>query len=101
MGLRKTMPELPRGIVAQSVYTAADWPDATAAQRAGMRHLKHAFLTRPHFVAYWVNDLPAAAPWIARHLFGLPLLTWTVRTAEQRARAARYADQMIFEGFKP
>ena len=31
----------------------------------------------------------------------LPLLTWTVRTPEQRARAARYADQMIFEGFVP
>jgi glycerophosphoryl diester phosphodiesterase len=29
------------------------------------------------------------------------LLTWTVRTPEQRARAARYADQMIFEGFVP
>jgi hypothetical protein len=24
-----------------------------------------------------------------------------VRTPEQRARAARYADQMIFEGFLP
>jgi glycerophosphoryl diester phosphodiesterase len=101
MGLREAMPKLPRGIVAQSTYTAADWPDATAAQREGMRHLRHALRTRPHFVAYWVNDLPAAAPSIARHVFGLPLLTWTVRTTEQRARAARYADQMIFEGFRP
>jgi glycerophosphoryl diester phosphodiesterase len=66
-----------------------------------MRHLKHALRTQPQFVAYWVNDLPAPAPWIARHIFGLPLLTWTVRTAEQRARATRYADQMIFEGFQP
>ena len=66
-----------------------------------MLHLRHAFRTRPHFVAYWVNELPAAAPWIARHVFGLPLLTWTVRTPEQRERAARYADQMIFEGFRP
>jgi glycerophosphoryl diester phosphodiesterase len=38
---------------------------------------------------------------MARHLFGLPLLAWTVRTPEQRERAARYADQMIFEGFRP
>ncbi len=99
--LRETMPELPRGIVAQRIYTEADWPEATVAQRNGMLHLKHAFRTRPHFVAYWVNDLPAPAPWIARHVFGLPLLTWTVRTPEQRERAARYADQMIFEGFRP
>jgi glycerophosphoryl diester phosphodiesterase len=99
--LRETMPELPRGIVAERIYGEADWPQATAAQRKGMRHLRHAFQTRPHFVAYSVNDLPAPAPWIARHVFGLPLLTWTVRTPEQRERAARYADQMIFEGFRP
>lgn len=101
IALRETMPELPRGIVAQSRYTEADWPEATPAQREGMRHLKHAFHTRPVFVAYWVNDLPSPAPWIARNLFGLPLLTWTVRTAEQRTRAGKYADQMIFEGFRP
>jgi glycerophosphoryl diester phosphodiesterase len=101
MALREKMPQLPRGIIAQREYTAADWPEATPAQRQGMLHLRHAFRTRPHFVAYWVNDLPAAAPWIARHVFGCPLLTWTVRTPQQRERAAHYADQMIFEGFRP
>jgi glycerophosphoryl diester phosphodiesterase len=101
VALREMLPELPRGVVAQRHYTETDWPEATPAQRTGMRQLKHALRTQPQFVAYWVNDLPAPAPWIARHIFGLPLLTWTVRTAEQRARAARYADQMIFEGFRP
>ena len=101
VALRELLPQLPRGIVAQRDYTANDWPEATTSQRDGMRHLKHALGTRPHFVAYWVNDLPAPAPWLARHMFGLPLLTWTVRTPEQRARAGRYADQMIFEGFRP
>jgi glycerophosphoryl diester phosphodiesterase len=101
MALREAMPELPRGIVAERHYTEADWPEASAAQRREMTHLRHAFRTKPQFVAYWVNELPAAAPWITRHGFGMPLLTWTVRTPEQRARAARYADQMIFEGFVP
>jgi glycerophosphoryl diester phosphodiesterase len=101
LALRETMPKLPRGIVAERSYDAADWPEATPAQRRGMLHLRHAFRTRPHFVAYWVDELPAPAPWIARHVFGLPLLGWTVRTPEQRQRAARYADQMIFEGFLP
>ena len=101
MALREWMPGLARGIVAERSYEAADWPEATQAQRAGMLHLRHAFRTRPHFVAYGVDELPAAAPWIARNIFGLPLLTWTVRTPEQRTRAARYADQMIFEGFRP
>ena len=101
LALREKMPALPRGIIAEREYTAADWPEATPAQRRGMEHLRHAFRTRPHFIAFWVNELPAAAPWIARHIFGLPLLTWTVRTPEQRERAARHADQMIFEGFLP
>jgi glycerophosphoryl diester phosphodiesterase len=101
LALRQLMPQLPRGIIAERRYDAADWPEATPAQRRGMLHLRHAFRTRPHFVAFWVDELPAAAPWIARHVFGLPLLTWTVRTPAQRERAARYADQMIFEGFRP
>ena len=101
LALRDMMPELPRGIVAERSYEEADWPEATAAQRQGMLHLRHAFRTRPHFVAYWVDELPALAPWIARTVFGLPVLTWTVRTPEQRERAARHADQMIFEGFVP
>src|SRR5216684_2607170 len=92
MALRELMPERPRGIVAERTYDAADWPEASPAQRQGMLHLRHAFRTRPHFVAYWVDELPSPAPWIARNIFGCPLLTWTVRTPEQRERAARYAD---------
>jgi glycerophosphoryl diester phosphodiesterase len=101
MGLRELMPQLPRGVIAEREYTAADWPEATPAQRDGMLYLRHAFRTQPHFVAYWVDDLPAWAPRIARDVFRCPLLTWTVRTPEQREKAARYADQMIFEGFRP
>jgi glycerophosphoryl diester phosphodiesterase len=101
MALRELLPNRPRGIVAERTYDAADWPEATPAQRRGMLHLRHAFRTQPHFVAWSVDDLPAAAPWIARNLFGCPLLTWTVRTPEQRAIAARHADQIIFEGFWP
>jgi glycerophosphoryl diester phosphodiesterase len=101
MALRELIPSRPRGIVAEREYTADDWLEATPAQRRGMMHLRHAFRTRPDFVAYWVDDLPAPAPWIARNLFACPLLTWTVRTPEQRAVAKRHADQMIFEGFLP
>jgi glycerophosphoryl diester phosphodiesterase len=99
--LRELIPSRPRGIVAERHYTEADWPQASPAQRRGMTHLRHFFRTRPDFVAYWVDELPTAAPWIARNIFGCPLLTWTVRTPEQRKRAARYADQMIFEGLLP
>ena len=101
LALREQMPALPRGIIAQRKYDDDYWKKLTPEQRQEMLHLRHAFRTRPHFVAFWVDQLPAPAPWIARNIFGLPLLTWTVRTPEQRERAARYADQMIFEGFLP
>ena len=101
VALRELIPGRARGIVAEHEYTAEEWPEASAEQRRGMTHLRHAFRTRPHFVAYWVDELPAAAPWIARNVFGLPLLSWTVRTPEQRTRAISNADQMIFEGFLP
>jgi glycerophosphoryl diester phosphodiesterase len=47
--------------------------------------------SNPDFLAYDIRDLPSAS---AR---GLPVLTWTVRSAEDRARAARHADQIIYE----
>ncbi len=101
LALRELMPQLPRGVTAEYAYGEADWPQATAAQRRNMQHLRHAFRTRPHFIAFRVDDLPAVAPWVAHQLFGCALLAWTVRTSTQRERAARYADQMIFEGFVP
>jgi glycerophosphoryl diester phosphodiesterase len=101
LALREIAPQLTRGIVAQRSYDDGYWTKLTQQQRDSMLHLRHFLRTRPHFVAYWVNELPAPAPWIARNIFGCPLLTWTVRTPEQRERAGRYADQMIFEGFRP
>ena len=94
-------PGLPRGIVAERHYTHPEWDGLSAGARFQLAHLLHAFRTRPHFVAYGVKDLPAFAPLLARLAFGLPLLTWTVRSDADRHCARRYASQMIFEGFRP
>ena len=99
--LRSLCPERPRGVVAELKYEHSEWRSLSTRTRRALTYFLHAMRSRPQFVAYSVRDLPAAIPWIARTLFRLPLLTWTVRTPEDRARAARYADQMIFEGFRP
>jgi glycerophosphoryl diester phosphodiesterase len=99
--LREIAPGLPRGIVAERHYEDAEWRELTARQRRSLAFLLHGYRTRPHFAAYHVKDLPSPGPWIARHIFGLPLLTWTVRTEEDRQRARTWANQMIFEGFRP
>ncbi|MBB1090561.1 glycerophosphodiester phosphodiesterase [Rhodopseudomonas palustris] len=101
LALRQLAPNLVRGITAERSYDDAYWAKLNEAQRNPMIALRHGLRTQPHFVAYRVDDLPAPPPWIARNVFGCALLAWTVRTPEQRTRAARHADQMIFEGFVP
>ena len=66
-----------------------------------MRNLLTSAIARPHFIAYDIKALPALAPLIARTCSGCRCLTWTVRTKEERERALRYADAMIFEGIMP
>ena len=99
--LRQKLPRLVRGIVAAKYRPHAYWDLMPAWMRHGMGCLLTALTSRPQFVAYAVADLPALAPLAARHVFGLPLLTWAVRTAAERQTAERWADQMIFEGFRP
>jgi glycerophosphoryl diester phosphodiesterase len=101
VALAKAAPGLPRGIVAEGHYNQPEWDALDRARKFQLAHLLHVFRTRPHFVAFGVKDLPAVVPLFARFAFGLPLLTWTVRSEADRRRARRYADQMIFEGFRP
>ncbi len=98
--LRRLAPGLTRGIVAERHYDHHEWDGLSAAEKRRLAFLLHAPATRPHFIAYGVRDLPAVAPALAK-LAGVPLLTWTVRTAQDRDTATRYADQMVFEGFRP
>jgi glycerophosphoryl diester phosphodiesterase len=99
--LRRLAPGRTRGMVAESRYRHGEWSGLPAATRRAMTYFQHTRRTSPQFIAYSVRDLPATIPTVARRLFGLPILTWTVRSADDRRKAERYADQMIFEGFRP
>jgi glycerophosphoryl diester phosphodiesterase len=94
--VRKLAPALARGLVGMRRQ-----PDAPAAKMTPSAYARAALAARPHFLAYRVADLSLPLPLFARHVLRLPLLTWTVRTFAERVRASRYADQMIFEGFRP
>ncbi len=94
-------PGLPRGIVAERHFSRSDWPRLSWPRRFVLGNLLHFFRTKPHFIAYRVEDLPALAPLLCRHVGGMPILTWTVRTEAERRRARWWANQVIFEGFKP
>jgi glycerophosphoryl diester phosphodiesterase len=99
--LRQKSPHLALGITAAKYRPHPYWNLMPAWMRYGMGYLLTALTPRPQFVAYAAANLPALAPLVARRVFGLPLLTWAVRTEAERRTAMRWADQMIFEGFRP
>jgi glycerophosphoryl diester phosphodiesterase len=99
--MRAYLPHLPRGMLADRFDEASGWEKLPALYRFAYRNLLLAPWVAPQFLAYDVKALPANAPLLIRHAFGLPLLTWTVRTVEERALAKRWADQIIFETFDP
>lgn len=65
-------------------------------QRPWQRRL--AFWTaRPDYLAYHIAALPSG--WVAKlRSKGLPVLTWTIKFPEARARALEHADALIVEG---
>lgn len=97
--LRGAAPGLRRGLVAESRYRPHHEDRSWFRGRAD--YVRDLLAARPQFLAYSVGDLPSPVPVISRYVLGLPLLTWTVRHPEERTRAERWADQMIFEGFRP
>jgi glycerophosphoryl diester phosphodiesterase len=96
--MRDFSPGLPRGVVAQRYHSH---PGEPAHQRDRLATLLRGVRSWPRFMAYNVNDLPATMPLLARNVFGMPLLAWTVRTQADWHRAERWADQLIFEGIRP
>jgi glycerophosphoryl diester phosphodiesterase len=98
--MRAIAPGLTRGLVAERHRRSESESLATGAGRA-LAYVPQALRSRLQFLAYSIKDLPGAVPLVARNVLGLPLLTWTVRTEDDQQRADRWADQMIFEGFRP
>lgn len=98
---RRLAPSLPRGLIAERFDDERYWAKLPKLRRFAMRHLLTAIIAKPDFIAYDVRALPSIAPWIARNMFGLPLLTWTVRSEAAKEIARRHADAAIFEGVTP
>lgn len=91
----------PLGIVAEARCEDGEWARLPADLRRELPALVDYAKTRPDFLSFRVDDLPHAGPHLFRAALGKPVMTWTVRTEAQRARAARWADQIVFEGFSP
>ena len=95
----ETAPAIPRGQIATAPFrrSGGDLPWLERWRRA---ELAYNLLTRPDFVSYDVRALPNPVTRRVRRK-GIPLLAWTVRDRGMEARARRYADNLVFEGFIP
>jgi hypothetical protein len=100
--VRELVPETPRGIVSGLIEEEPEWRDRLGPERAyRLSHLLESRQAAPDFYAYQVGALPTPVTRFVREVLGTPLFTWTVRTEEERATAARWADAPIFEGYEP
>ncbi|MHB2208979.1 glycerophosphodiester phosphodiesterase family protein [Methylobacterium sp. CM6257] len=92
---------LPRGIVAETTQDDPAYAALPPSTRLALSNLLHFAETRPDFLSWRVDDLPCAPTYLCRLLGRIPVMAWTVRSEDQRARAGAHADQMVFEGFVP
>ena len=80
--LKTNLPELRRGLLIQAGLPA--W-----------KRKLYRWLGDPQFLAVEHPDL--AQPWVAKARLRMPVYTWTIGTAAERAQAAVHADALIWE----
>ena len=81
--IKTNLPNVRRGLVVR-----CDLPS--------LRRRMATFLADPQFMA--VERTALGKSWVERARRRMPLYTWTIRTAEQRAQAEVQADALIWEG---
>ena len=81
--LKTYVPEARRGLVVRDSLPA-------------MRRRLAMWLADPHFIA--VERTALGKAWVAQARKRMPVYSWTIRTAEERAQAEVQADAIIWEG---
>ncbi len=90
-------PAVPRGLTSCG-FPEADWPLLDAGTRARLRAIPDVERTGAAFVSHQWTDLDN--PRVSElKKAGLKVLCWTIRTAEEEARARKVADNVTFEGY--
>lgn len=92
-------PDVPRGLVT-SAYSAEDWPELPADVRQRLADIPDFDAIGASFISHEVDalDMPPVHALKSR---GVPVLCWTVRSAQQETKAREIADQVTFEGYSP
>lgn len=95
----EVLPDLPVGLVTCG-FPAKDWPELDARTRQSLAEISQFDASGASFISHDRCDLdnPRVDALKAR---GVPILCWTVRSAEQQTAARQIADNITFEGYLP
>ncbi len=88
--------ELPRGLLSGEFRDA----DMNPALGRKLRNLEMIEVASPHFIGYDVRCLPFERLTSLRE-GGMPVLGWTVRSADEETESRRFCDNIIFEDYMP
>jgi glycerophosphoryl diester phosphodiesterase len=92
-------PQVSRGLVT-CAYLPDDWEHVPETRRAELRAMPDIARVGAAFLSHDMRDLdnPKVADLKAA---GLPILCWTIRSAEEEAKARQSARAITFEGYLP
>ena len=96
---RKHCPEFVRGQLTEN--SLGNHKSHPFALRFALTHQLENFLTMPDFVAYKYCDRRTLGNFLARKVWGLKGVSWTLKTPEEYRQAVKEGWIPIFEGFRP
>lgn len=92
-------PDIPRGLTTDD-FNAELWPMLPRKRAEELAQIPDFDRVGACFISH-SHQLLDAAPVTALRERGVPILCWTVRSAEQEIKARRLADNITFEGYIP
>ena len=97
--LRRWHPDIIRGQLSQNFMKSDE--KLSGVTKFVLTHLLTNFLTRPDFVAYRFTDRKELSVTLARKLWGVQGVVWTLTDNEQHAKALKEGYLPIFENYEP
>jgi glycerophosphoryl diester phosphodiesterase len=90
-------PQILRGL---DSYSYRDNESLARELRKEYANLEHVELAKPHFLVLGA-DIVGNGSTSQHRKNGMPVIAWTMRSADEWSAAKAHADNMIFEGFEP
>ncbi|MEM6895809.1 MAG: phosphodiesterase, partial [Pseudomonadota bacterium] len=92
-------PDLPRGLTT-CAFEAEHWPTLPSKHRAELARLSDVARIGAAFISHDHRSLTMDPVQVLKR-GGIPILTWTIRSAREAQKARATADQITFEHYLP